>query len=339
MDRQPTTLRQCCAKPRGCTPWAWDAPRRGFTLIELLVVIAIIGVLVAMLLPAVQAARESARRTQCANHLKQFGLAALTYHEALLVFTSSDTISYPRSCGAGPTYSGGGDCRGTPLFIALMPYFEEVNLESKYDHTAIWGWGGGFPVEYHRLSIPLFKCPSVSRWAEEITPARRDYFGVCGGGVASAKATRGYVFQDGLFTMNQWRQSGHVRDGLSNTLAFGESVHASLWGQGPGYTKKGQGGPLAWLYGGATLDARVHSFTASRAHTGRSARSTLYPVNSSIYIKEAVDNDVPFGSDHPAGAQFVFADGHVDFIYDEIDTTTYKALSTIAGGEPISPND
>lgn len=103
-----------------------------FTLVELLVVITIIGILIALLLPAVQAAREEARRMQCQNNLKQIGLALQSYHESLNNFPASDAVTIPEQCGT--------DCRGTTMFVSILPYIEQVSISEDYDYNVNRGW-------------------------------------------------------------------------------------------------------------------------------------------------------------------------------------------------------
>src|SRR5262249_41622874 len=124
----------------------------GFTLVELLVVIAIIGVLVALLLPAIQAAREAARRSSCTNNLKQFGLALHNYHDTLKVFppggivkTSPTTRNFPSSS----VY--------VSVHAMLLPFFEEANLKNLYDNNRPWQLQR---PDVAATAVPVFVCPS-----------------------------------------------------------------------------------------------------------------------------------------------------------------------------------
>jgi len=142
--------------------------RRAFTLIELLVVIAIIGVLVALLLPAVQAAREAARRIQCTNNLKQFGLSLHNYHSANNCFPSSDIFLVNNKPCSGVGF--GNQCQNTPWFILMLPYIEQQTLANAFNYSV--GAEGtlqlGFPFAYVVNStvittkIASFQCPSDS---------------------------------------------------------------------------------------------------------------------------------------------------------------------------------
>ena len=134
--------------------------RRGLTLVELLVVLAIIGLLVALLFPAVQAAREAARRMQCANNLRQIGVGLAHHEQALRSLPPSDTIGLPANCKSS-------DCRGTPMWVLLMPYVELGPLYGVYaPYTTV-------PLGCHafyentvegKQPVSLYCCPS-SPWA------------------------------------------------------------------------------------------------------------------------------------------------------------------------------
>lgn len=296
---------------------------RAFTLVELLVVITIIGILIALLLPAVQAAREAARRMQCQNNLKQIGLALHAFHEAKGSFPPSDWIK--------PVNNG----RGTPMFIMLMAYIEADNLLAQYTYwDAPLGWNNweNHP-EQMSIPVPVYRCPSDQEPDPYIDGGLqwhlRRYYGVSGG---QTRSSSGVPFTDGLFAINKWRGMQDITDGSSNTLAVGESVHPEQMGIGPGYTKPDVGGPDIWA-DGSGCDS---SCSITSQGTARCIRSTWYPINSNILPISGNNNDVPFTSFHPGGANFVFADGHVSFLGDAMNMATYRALSTIKGDETIS---
>ncbi len=307
-------------------------PRSGFTLVELLVVIAIIGVLVALLLPAVQAAREAARRSQCVNNLKQLGLAMQNYHSAHGSFPAGVAVKIPENCRGGGT-----DCRGFPMNVILMPYFEQGVIEEAFGgfYGKEWGWIAWIQDIDNLVDdaipdtpVSTYICPSNSRW--EDYPQRKDYYGVVGGvvSVVPTQGTWGFVYNDGVMYPNSYTRIGEITDGTSNTFAVGEVVHAHPFGMGPGYGTSG--GPTNWWIG-----AHVNGSNPDVQSYGRSLLSTLNPINSQLPIPLAVTdgNEVPFGSDHPGGAQFVYCDGHVAFIQDAIDINVYQWLSSRAGEE------
>ena len=303
--------------------------RNGFTLVELLVVIAIIGILVALLLPAVQSAREAARRIQCTNNLKQLGLALHNYHAAFRTFPAGTSVSVPDQC------TSGGGCRGNPIYMCILPYVELSNVERQYDYTTVWGtFGWSNPAR--NMAFGVYQCPSEGRFADY--PQRRVYFAVTGGRSAAARGWRGDVYLDGLFAVNQWRRIADITDGTSQTLAIGESVHPAKWGLGPGYGIADQGGPAAWWLGGdCSPNAANNDVRVDNQSLGRSMRSTKFAINSSILpMADNDENDAPYGSFHPGGAPFVFADGHVGFLSENINMDTYQFLSTRAGGEVIA---
>jgi prepilin-type N-terminal cleavage/methylation domain-containing protein/prepilin-type processing-associated H-X9-DG protein len=304
--------------------------RRAFTLVELLVVIAIIGIVIALLLPAVQAAREAARRMQCSSNLRQIGVALHNYHDAFHCFPAGSAVDLVKQMG---------DCRGTGMLVVVLPYLEETYIEEAYQpyfgSDYRWCSFASSQPDVAKLGIPAYKCPSVARWTA--FENRKDYFGCTGGGTPKPYFHwRGRSFVDGVFHTNSYTKIGDISDGTSSTMAMGESVHPHPFGIGPGYGKMTEGGPTAWYFGGNIV---VGLELSKGNNNGREVLHTYYPLNSKhIPMRDNFENDVPFGSDHPGGAQFAFCDGHVMFLSNTIDIAVYRALSTRAGGETI-PGD
>jgi prepilin-type N-terminal cleavage/methylation domain-containing protein/prepilin-type processing-associated H-X9-DG protein len=298
--------------------------RRAFTLIELLVVVAIIGILIGLLLPAVQKVREAANRMKCANNLKQVGLALHTYHDAQGTLPAGMTVDPNTQCLS--------DCRGTSMWVLILPYLEQGAIAGKWDYKVAGGWNTTQNYgTFGGMTIAMYICPSDGIWAAY--PNRKSYFGVNGGRTRDSHGWRGDIFYDGLFNINEAKRLTDVTDGTSSTLAVGESIHVSKWGLGPGYGIAAQGGPVGWLQGSACL---VPGCAKTNRSYGRDLRHTKYPINSSILpMADDTDNDAPFGSAHVGGAQFAFADGHIQFLSQSIAMPTYQALSTFGSGEVI----
>jgi prepilin-type N-terminal cleavage/methylation domain-containing protein/prepilin-type processing-associated H-X9-DG protein len=325
--------------------------RLGFTLVELLVVIAIIGVLVALLLPAVQAAREAARRVQCSNNLKQIGLAALNYETGNKEYPPGEELD-PAIHKLAET----GDCRGNPVYVLIAPYMENSAWNSQYDRKKGWfRWltehgGGAASVQgadaVAQVPMDSFKCPSQTRWEGGGDFAlRRDYAACAGGrtiavdaaiagsrgGGTPARSVSGDVYDDGLFILREAHRIADVVDGTSQTIGFGEFVHPHLGGAGPGYEDPLVGGPVFWYVG-----CKCNSNCSLRSHWkyDRGLQTTKLAMNSVLKPMPVSErHDIPFGSFHPGGAQFAFADGHVAFLGETIDLNSYQFLSTIASVE------
>ena len=202
--------------------------RRAFTLVELLVVIAIIGILLALLLPAVQQAREAARRMACQNNLKQFGLALHNYHASHRAFPPLLIVS------------DDGQNMYANANTMLLPYFEQTNLHDLYDQSQPW-WNQ--PPGVARMAIPTFVCPSSSHgnpisW-EQLAPlslpagttfGATDYVYSKGSNDATClPASRVPANERGLFEANALTRAAHVTDGMSHTIAVGEGTGGSRW--------------------------------------------------------------------------------------------------------------
>jgi prepilin-type N-terminal cleavage/methylation domain-containing protein len=286
----------------------------GFTLVELLVVIAIIGILVAMLLPAVQSAREAARRMECSNNLKQMGLALHNYQTA---WKEQFPIGSPGSTRHG-------------MFTHMLPYLEQQNL---YDKLNLNGSTHSEPLRYTEMKV--YVCPSypykhvhkgdVSYSYQE--GAMLTYQGVAGAIKQTSQpvetAGDGDIAKNGMFGWAFSRAVSEVRDGLSNTFAIGEYVHidravSSNYAKPPGNVR-------AWMLG------------ANDQKGTYAVKVAEHPPNIRIdRIAQGVPfNHLPHGSYHPGVTLFVFGDGSVHAIGDSIDFTIYEGLATVNGGEVI----
>jgi len=296
---------------------------RGFTLVELLVVIAIIGILIALLLPAVQAAREAAKRMQCMNHLKQWGLALHNYHDAYKTFPQG-------SWGTGNRLA---------FQVMLLPYLEQGALYEQFDLGLYYG---NAPNQALMLeSTPVHFCPSsrvVDRKAEGSgIPAGGwtiHYYGVMGAkdppGTAAGDrlyphignfdTNHGGVVENGVFTRNRNFGMSDITDGTSNTFLMGEISSKPAWSHNwRGWTQ------------GANNDLDTVAMYC--------CKNVRYPIGPSGYTSgnaTRLHNDVRFGSQHPGGTQFLFGDGAVHFISETIDFRIYQAAATKDFGETES---
>ncbi|MAT69955.1 MAG: prepilin-type cleavage/methylation domain-containing protein [Planctomycetaceae bacterium] len=270
------------------------ARRSGFTLVELLVVIAIIGVLIALLLPAIQAARGAARRMTCKNNLKQIGLATQMYHDV------TGTLPPARVHD-----SIGADHESALLF--LLPYLEQSNHYVAYDPDL----GTSDPVNAGvvQTTIPTYLCPSMAVELPAGTTAPGSYSSSTGS-ISPWLATK----HDGAIVARPTVVSlRHVTDGTSHTLAFGEQDYFA------GTTSEGPRWP-----GGYITESFASTWGPFNPQTlpDRATEPGLYGPHVTA-----------FRSDHPGGVHFVMVDGSVHFVADDIDAETLAALATRAGGE------
>ncbi len=310
--------------------WRLPSRRNGFTLVELLVVIAIIGILVALLLPAIQAAREAARRSECSNNLRQIALAAANYESAAQVFPpgrmgSDCSDYYGLAPTSGPLMKGDIQRQGTSGFAMLLPQLE---LQQLYDQIG-WQLGTLNPASCNlgpsaanwRNTIPnvaevlltrpsVFVCPSstdkkfVGEWATGTYALSHGSNGPSQGISAAVKVN------NGMFVYIEAHTVSDCLDGLSNTFLMGEVVGAEI-----------SNNLNRWMIAGRHQD---------------SLRTTDNPLNTPVGAGVVYGGaNGAFASRHPGGGQFALGDGSVRFVDESIDLAIYRAASTRAGSEAL----
>jgi prepilin-type N-terminal cleavage/methylation domain-containing protein/prepilin-type processing-associated H-X9-DG protein len=344
--------------------------RAGFTLIELLVVIAIIGILVGLLLPAVQSVREAARRTSCANNMRQLALASHNYESAIQrlpdglwcsLFDTTDT-----SAPAGYLlrfYSRN-------VFQLILPYAELNNINDRwnYSQSAVAAKSNSInPDTGNRdinaisaTRIPVYQCPSdididtPYELTYAATGYSRGFMGIssyaASAGTYSTFAGGNLMSATGAFYMtgpgsqpfpSQTLLKPNARapridsdfvDGSSNTFLFGERYHVDrnfdqiLFPSHARYLMRGHG---AWGWFGG-YNGVTHVFASTRVPLNYRTPPTA--TANFTFVDERLN---AFGSGHPAGANFAYADGSTRFIPNQIDFATYQAISTRSGNEIV----
>jgi prepilin-type N-terminal cleavage/methylation domain-containing protein len=338
------------------------APKRpAFTLVELLVVIAIIGILVSLLLPAVQAAREAGRRSQCQNNLKQIGIALHEFHDTHNKMPAA-LIHSGRYGAAPPVYCGPEVCyKGQPYavynhsgFVAILPFMEQKGLfdQYRYDMVATSSNPVGQPlgsdpaganpnhdqigttpgVASHALKI--HQCPSdrdsdlvnyasgSSDYYEATNLARGNYLFNSGGSTDyDGNWSTLGPYYRGAFGNNGAAKLADYVDGTSNTIAVGESKKNKIWNQFGAY----------W---GAGTHTSVHGYVPYFTWGGAAQFTPNYKYgicdgSANMYCQYAWG----YGSNHPSVTLFVMGDGAVKPIADNITIVNFSAMTTPAGGD------
>jgi len=281
-------------------------PRRGFTLIELLVVIAIIAVLVALLLPAVQQAREAARRTQCKNNLVQIGLALLNYemaHECLP----------PGS--VDPNRPIRNEAKGYHMswMVQLLPYLDQSNAFQHFDFSVGVYDPKNKAAGDVRLSV--FTCPS--HWSVGNTPGATTYAG-CHHDVEAPID----IDNNGVLFLNSSVRHRDIRDGASNTIFVGEYADLPTtglgWASGTRATLRNAGGGIA---------------NTSSIRPGLAGANPIPPAAGGGGVEAMLLQVGGFSSAHAGGANFTIGDGSVRFISQAVNLATFKNLANRADGE------
>jgi prepilin-type N-terminal cleavage/methylation domain-containing protein len=315
--------------------------RRGFTLVELLVVIAIIGMLVALLLPAVQAAREAARKTQCLNNLKQLGIAAQNYHDS-----QKHLMPGARSC-----------CWGS-WQIFILPYLEQSQLEALFDDdepyiigsASDYNNGSQNSATLIQTRLQTLTCPSdvpQSLPSGELQRTQHNYLGNFGNtnhlrlNIPSTGGAPAIQFLGAPLPATEWKDInippdktetthfGQIADGLSNTLLFSETV------QGVSGEKLDLRG-FTWWGWGAGFETSLSPNTTEPDRLQQSSSCNTADQSNPPCIGHSLPANVMRNaarSRHVGGVNATMCDCSVRFVSDDVDGLVWLALGSIDGGE------
>lgn len=286
--------------------------RSGFTLVELLVVIAIIGVLIALLLPAVQQAREASRRNSCSNKLKQLGLALHNYHDTYQSFPFGSLVMTNNTNPMGWHY-------------AVLPFIEQNAVYDQGNIVEQYHLGVNAPLRDLRMDAYL--CPSSGSKSEKADDNSAyfttHYYGIMGPTGTNPQSNTTYqentsgshggFSKEGIFYFNERRKFADLLDGTSNTFMLGEISWSARNGNATRYRPWNRGGQL-------------NQFMAP-------CKNVANPINSDY---TALFNDMSYGSNHPGGCQFAMGDASVHYVPEVVDYNVYLSTASMAGSETLT---
>jgi prepilin-type processing-associated H-X9-DG protein len=340
--------------------------RAGMTLTELLVVMGVVSCLFSMLMPAIQQAREAARRTQCKSNLKQIGVALQAYESTHCYFPGSVAIVSVDSQGAVNITSY------TTQFVQLLPFLDQSAVYNNYDFNLPWFMQSSVVAA---STVAVFNCPAVSgpnpadvrRYRavyqeqglhvfDTGVAATSDYLLVKGSNSVWCFGSQRRFDQVGLFDIDWIVRLSNLTDGASTTFAIGEGAGGERWKvcTGTDCTDPEPDGEsrLALImasintaslirnrvfpaavgpYGSTDETANKNPITQTVYDDAPGANDRNCGTNASVSMKTMTTSN--FRSNHSGGLQFLFADGHVQFINEHVDTVLYRGMSTIGGSE------
>jgi len=322
-------------------------------MVEAVTVTSIIAVLVGLLLPAIQQAREVACKVHCTNNLKQLGIAMWNYESSHQTFPGDLSIVSTESDDVVVSYA--------TQFVLMFPYLDQTGVYSSYDFDKPWFMQ---PGSLAATPVTVLNCPSsshdnptdVTLYQTALESLGGVAFDVGRVGTTDYILSKGANGSLGMFDVCRTTRPCEITDGTSNTIAIGEGSGGSSWKvcQGVGCTTPADGG------------LSLQSWIIASINTQQYVEQGLFPLSTSIYgstvdrlnknpVTATVFNDVPtmnnqggntragfppgimttsnFRSDHVGGANFLFADGSVRFKSDRMAKAAYQALSTIRGAE------
>ncbi len=326
--------------------------KRGFTLVELLVVIAIIGILVALLLPAIQAAREAARRSQCSNNLKQIGVALHNYNDTFKSLPMGFTNDYGLAQNyLGQNYAHHGNGVTPSRYYAswtwsayIAPFMELSAQHQTLNVTGTWAAQSLLSAESRQvISTPVasFRCPSdtgkdphnggeyrpADSAGTRLYAASANYAGVCDHDSANIDNRQNNC--QGVLYVDSDTQLRDVTDGTSSVLMVGERCRYRFHTR----CSETQDCGAATVFVTGASNQLSHDNRSNAAAVGSAARGINW--DSTDVCGNLWNAKTSFHSQHPGGAQFVLVDASTHFISENVDLTTFRRLAHKSDGNPV----